>query len=88
MNDELDRIEAAVSRLAIAAEQLAAFQEPFVRMAAAVTGVEVPTSSNRWTAWPSGDRSSGASGSSSGGSGSGDHGTAAGGRSGSGGTSS
>ena len=47
MNDELDRIESAVSRLAIAAEQLAAFQQPFVRMAAAVTGMEVPTSSGR-----------------------------------------
>lgn len=59
MNDELDRIEAAVSRLAIAAEQLAAFQEPFVRMAAAVTGVDLPGSASRWTAWPSGGGDSG-----------------------------
>ena len=38
LDERLARMEAAIDRLAAAGEQVAAMQEPFVRLAAAVTG--------------------------------------------------
>lgn len=44
MDERLTHLEGIVERLAIAGEQLVAFQEPFVRMAAMFTGQDVTSS--------------------------------------------
>lgn len=42
LDDRLGHLEISAERLALAGEQILAFQEPFVRMAAMVTGQEMP----------------------------------------------
>ena len=42
LDDRLGHLEVSAERLALAGEQILAFQEPFVRMAAMVTGQEMP----------------------------------------------
>lgn len=55
MDERLTHLEGIVERLAIAGEQLVAFQEPFVRMAAMFTGQDV-TSSTKLSADEEGPR--------------------------------
>lgn len=43
LDDRLGHLEISAERLALAGEQILAFQEPFVRMAAMVTGQEMPS---------------------------------------------
>ncbi len=43
LDDRLGHLEISAERLALAGEQILAFQEPFVRMAAMVTGQEIPS---------------------------------------------
>lgn len=43
LDDRLGHLEISAERLALAGEQILAFQEPFVRMAAMVTGQDMPS---------------------------------------------
>jgi 3-methyladenine DNA glycosylase/8-oxoguanine DNA glycosylase len=43
LDDRLGHLEISAERLALAGEQILAFQEPFVRMAAMVTGQQMPS---------------------------------------------
>lgn len=43
LDDRLGHLEVSAERLALAGEQILAFQEPFVRMAAMVTGQQMPS---------------------------------------------
>ena len=43
LDGRLEHLEISAERLALAGEQILAFQEPFIRMAAMVTGQQMPT---------------------------------------------